>query len=279
MIDQQLLLAGRADDLRAAVALQLVHQPGADRVHPLDLAEIDGDVARPAVSFSCSESLRTRSKVRFPLNRRTQAPSSTFWLKSAVTLIVATDMLQILPSGKELGWTASADSMLAGAPMKATLAIYDMDRTVTRGPTFGPFLWHAMWRLAPWRVLLAPLGPARDARLCAEAVRPRPAEGDQLPPARRPGGAGAAGAGGAELRRQAARHQHPARRPHPDRRGQGGGAAAGARHRLLPALRRRDRPAARLRRRHRDRHAGRREGPHHRQDRRRAIATGSASST
>ena len=41
--------------------------------------------------------------------------------------------------------------------MKATLAIYDMDRTVTRGPTFGPFLWHAMWRLAPWRVLLAPL--------------------------------------------------------------------------------------------------------------------------
>ena len=41
--------------------------------------------------------------------------------------------------------------------MKATLAIYDMDRTVTRGPTFGPFLWHAMWRLAPWRALLAPL--------------------------------------------------------------------------------------------------------------------------
>ncbi len=41
--------------------------------------------------------------------------------------------------------------------MKATLAIYDMDRTVTREPTFGPFLWHAMWRLAPWRALLAPL--------------------------------------------------------------------------------------------------------------------------
>jgi len=41
--------------------------------------------------------------------------------------------------------------------MRATLAIYDMDRTVTRGPTFGPFLWHAMWRLAPWRVLLAPI--------------------------------------------------------------------------------------------------------------------------
>jgi HAD superfamily phosphoserine phosphatase-like hydrolase len=49
------------------------------------------------------------------------------------------------------------ESMFAGRAMKATLAIYDMDRTVTRGPTFGPFLWHAMWRLAPWRVLLAPL--------------------------------------------------------------------------------------------------------------------------
>jgi HAD superfamily phosphoserine phosphatase-like hydrolase len=41
--------------------------------------------------------------------------------------------------------------------MSTTLAIYDMDRTVTRGPTFGPFLWHALWRLAPWRAVFAPL--------------------------------------------------------------------------------------------------------------------------
>ncbi|HTU11302.1 MAG TPA: HAD-IB family phosphatase [Allosphingosinicella sp.] len=41
--------------------------------------------------------------------------------------------------------------------MTQTLAIYDMDRTVTRRPTFGAFLWHAMWRLAPWRALLSPL--------------------------------------------------------------------------------------------------------------------------
>lgn len=41
--------------------------------------------------------------------------------------------------------------------MKAALAIYDMDKTVTRRPTYGPFLWHAMTRLAPWRALLAPL--------------------------------------------------------------------------------------------------------------------------
>jgi HAD superfamily phosphoserine phosphatase-like hydrolase len=41
--------------------------------------------------------------------------------------------------------------------MTTTLAIYDMDKTVTRRPTYGPFLWHAMWRLAPWRVVFLPL--------------------------------------------------------------------------------------------------------------------------
>jgi HAD superfamily phosphoserine phosphatase-like hydrolase len=40
--------------------------------------------------------------------------------------------------------------------MTNALAIYDMDKTVTRRPTYGAFLWHAMWRLAPWRALLAP---------------------------------------------------------------------------------------------------------------------------
>ena len=37
------------------------------------------------------------------------------------------------------------------------LAIYDMDKTVTRRPTYGPFLAHAVLRLAPWRLGLAPL--------------------------------------------------------------------------------------------------------------------------
>ncbi|HET9427395.1 MAG TPA: HAD-IB family phosphatase [Allosphingosinicella sp.] len=40
--------------------------------------------------------------------------------------------------------------------MKQALAIYDMDKTVTRRPTFGPFLIHASRRLAPWRLLLLP---------------------------------------------------------------------------------------------------------------------------
>jgi HAD superfamily phosphoserine phosphatase-like hydrolase len=41
--------------------------------------------------------------------------------------------------------------------MKAQLAIYDMDRTVTRRATYTPFLVHAALKLAPWRLLLFPL--------------------------------------------------------------------------------------------------------------------------
>ncbi|QAY77408.1 HAD family phosphatase [Sphingosinicella sp. BN140058] len=41
--------------------------------------------------------------------------------------------------------------------MKAQLAIYDMDRTITRHATYTPFLIHAATRLAPWRLLLFPL--------------------------------------------------------------------------------------------------------------------------
>jgi HAD superfamily hydrolase (TIGR01490 family) len=43
------------------------------------------------------------------------------------------------------------------AIMKTALAIYDMDRTITRWPTYTSFLIHAALRLAPWRLLLAPL--------------------------------------------------------------------------------------------------------------------------
>jgi HAD superfamily hydrolase (TIGR01490 family) len=41
--------------------------------------------------------------------------------------------------------------------MKARLAIYDMDRTITRNPTYTPFLVHAAIRLAPWRLILFPI--------------------------------------------------------------------------------------------------------------------------
>ena len=41
--------------------------------------------------------------------------------------------------------------------MTTALAIYDMDRTITRRATYTPFLIHAALRLAPWRLLLAPI--------------------------------------------------------------------------------------------------------------------------
>ncbi|HET7575097.1 MAG TPA: HAD-IB family hydrolase [Sphingomicrobium sp.] len=37
------------------------------------------------------------------------------------------------------------------------LAIYDMDRTVTKGPTYTPFLLHCAMRRAPWRLFLLPI--------------------------------------------------------------------------------------------------------------------------
>ncbi|HSQ98944.1 MAG TPA: HAD-IB family hydrolase [Sphingomicrobium sp.] len=36
------------------------------------------------------------------------------------------------------------------------LAVYDMDRTVTKRPTYTPFLLHCALRRAPWRLLLLP---------------------------------------------------------------------------------------------------------------------------
>lgn len=41
--------------------------------------------------------------------------------------------------------------------MKQRLAIYDMDKTITRVPTYPGFLRHAALRLAPWRLALLPL--------------------------------------------------------------------------------------------------------------------------
>lgn len=37
------------------------------------------------------------------------------------------------------------------------LAIYDMDRTITRAGTFTPFMIYAALRLAPWRLIFVPL--------------------------------------------------------------------------------------------------------------------------
>jgi HAD superfamily hydrolase (TIGR01490 family) len=50
------------------------------------------------------------------------------------------------------------------------LAIYDMDRTVTRTGTYTPFLLHAAMRLAPWRLALAPLVPFVMAAYAARLI-------------------------------------------------------------------------------------------------------------
>lgn len=39
---------------------------------------------------------------------------------------------------------------------KITLHLFDLDRTITRLPTYTPFLIHAALRLTPWRLLLIP---------------------------------------------------------------------------------------------------------------------------
>jgi HAD superfamily hydrolase (TIGR01490 family) len=46
--------------------------------------------------------------------------------------------------------------MLRESSMKSQLAIYDMDRTITRNATYTPFLIHAALRLSPWRLVLLP---------------------------------------------------------------------------------------------------------------------------
>ncbi len=47
--------------------------------------------------------------------------------------------------------------MLVPGSMTRALAIYDMDRTITRKATYTPFLVHACIQIAPWRMLLLPL--------------------------------------------------------------------------------------------------------------------------
>ncbi len=54
--------------------------------------------------------------------------------------------------------------------MKADLAIYDMDRTVTKRATYTPFLLHCALRLEPWRLLLLPLVAASMLAYVAKLI-------------------------------------------------------------------------------------------------------------
>ena len=57
---------------------------------------------------------------------------------------------------------------ISGGPRMSDLAIYDMDRTVTRRATYTPFLLHCALRRAPWRLLLP---AARDRCRCSPMSR------------------------------------------------------------------------------------------------------------
>jgi HAD superfamily hydrolase (TIGR01490 family) len=50
------------------------------------------------------------------------------------------------------------------------LAIYDMDRTITRTGTYTPFLIHAALQLAPWRLAGLPAVPLSMAAYAAKAI-------------------------------------------------------------------------------------------------------------
>jgi HAD superfamily hydrolase (TIGR01490 family) len=65
-------------------------------------------------------------------------------------------MLQFLPRGKEPDGQ-SHHFYGSEAFVKTALAIYDMDRTITRRATYTPFLVHAALALAPWRLALLPV--------------------------------------------------------------------------------------------------------------------------
>ncbi|NNC46840.1 MAG: HAD-IB family phosphatase [Sphingomonas sp.] len=46
---------------------------------------------------------------------------------------------------------------MASSPEPTNLAIYDMDKTLTKAPTYTAFLMHVAMRRAPWRFILLPL--------------------------------------------------------------------------------------------------------------------------
>ena len=167
MVDQQLLLLGRADDLRRrgrAASLWTSQAP---------TVSIRSTSVRSTTMSSASISLELLGELADPQQGQIAAePQDAAGrprrseLKSAVTLMRGGHAS--IPAGRQgVGWTGCAYSMLARGAMKAALAIYDMDRTVTRRadlrrrscgtPRCG-------WR--PGGLLLAAARPARDARLC-----------------------------------------------------------------------------------------------------------------
>ena len=99
--------------------------------------------------------------------------------------------------------------------MTTDLAIYDMDRTVTRRPTYTPFLSHCGDAARALAVMLSPFVIGSMLAYLAEADRPRAAQGDQLTAcwSARVAPARAGAAGRQDFADRAGRDQHPGRRP------------------------------------------------------------------
>jgi phosphoserine phosphatase len=63
------------------------------------------------------------------------------WMKSNLLLI----------------WPRSSSAIVACVTHQSHFSIFDLDRTLSRAPTYSLFLLFAAWRTAPWRLLLIPL--------------------------------------------------------------------------------------------------------------------------
>ena len=107
-------------------------------------------------------------------------------------------------------------------PRMSDLAIYDMDRTVTRHATYTPFLLHCALRRAPWRLLLLPFVALSMLAYVARLIDRAQAQGDQpSAAARRRDPSARSEAAGRQLRRRQIAGEHPAGRATGDRARQG----------------------------------------------------------
>ena len=71
--------------------------------------------------------------------------------------------------------------MMTGSKV-TLLAIYDMDKTVTRRATYNGFLLHMAFNKSPWRLFLSPLLPVGTSAL-TEICSPSPIRPFSVTPA------------------------------------------------------------------------------------------------
>ena len=256
---------------------QLVDQPGADRVHPLDLGEIDGDplggdlvdlLAQPADAQQREVAAKPQhallvlhAGIEFGrgahrLDRASKSGERQGGMVKSDASMPARQAAD--PGAGHLRHGPDGDArpdlrpvpLVCDDPARAVAGAARAGRRCCTTLLYGLRLIDR-GRLKEWNYRLL-IGRPTPERLepVVQRFADRQVETNILPGAR-------------------TRH----------RRGQGGRPPAGDGDRLLRPLRGRDRQAARLRRRHRDRDPARQRGPDRRQDRRRAIATASASST